>query len=82
MLPALPRFRDEEFNILRICERNGWTYAQWNALPEKERIDRLAYQHIRDEALDKMTEQFNKRIENNLSVDIGAYAEVMLQRIA
>lgn len=81
-LAALPRFRDDELDVLRICERHGWTYAQWYALPEEEQIDRLAFQHNRDELLGAMYETLTERIDEGKPVELSAYISVLMQRFA
>lgn len=72
------RFTDEELDILKICTRNGWTYAEWYALPEREQIDRLAYEYKKDRFLDSLMESLQSRIDRELSVEQTAYISVMM----
>lgn len=67
---------------MRICEKHGWTYAQWQALSEQEQIDRLAYQHQRDEFLDALIHSFSERIANEKVVELPAYVMAIIQRYA
>lgn len=76
----LRRFTTEEYDILTICERNGWTYAQWFALPEDEQIDRLAMQHRRRVFLETILEGFDNRIKNEQGIEQTAYINTLIER--
>lgn len=75
-------FTDEESDILAICEHNGWTYAQWHALPESEQVDRLAYRYRRQTFLDTILEGFDKRIADDQAIEQTAYINLLLERYA
>lgn len=82
MFPAPPRFREDEYEILRVCERNHWTYAQWDAMSETEQIDHLAYQLRRDEYLSEMLSGLTQRIDDEQPVELTALVTVMMQLYA
>jgi len=77
---VLKRFSQDEIDILTICERNGWTYTQWFALPENEQIDRLAMLHRRQTYLDSILRGFDKRIEDGLGIEPVAYISTLIER--
>jgi uncharacterized protein YnzC (UPF0291/DUF896 family) len=74
------RFTNEELAILKICERNGWTYKQWYALDEDEQVDRLALEHRRVEYLDTMLNSFRERIDDEKIIDQSAYIMALIER--
>lgn len=76
----LRRFTDDEYNILTICERNGWTYAQWYALSEDEQIDRLALLRRRHTFLETILSGFEKRIADEIPIEQTAYINTLIER--
>ena len=50
----------------------GLTYAEFEELPEQERIDRLAFEYYREEVINAILEWKNK--DGKLMVDIAAYS--------
>lgn len=77
----LRRFTDDELAILAICERNGWTYAEWHALPENEQVDRLAFQHRKAMFIESIEETFEQRIADERPIEQTAYIMTLLHRI-
>lgn len=75
------RFTDDELNVLAICEKNGWTYADWYALPENEQVDRLAYLHRRQMFLEELEGTFEARIAEERPIEQTAYILTLLQRL-
>jgi len=63
---------------LRICTRNGWTYADWYALPEEEQLDRLGYEYRRGQFIDDIMETLQTRIDREQNVEQTAYISVMM----
>lgn len=74
------RFTDDEYEILTICERNGWTYADWYALPENEQTDRLAFQYKRHKFLDTLLNDFSERIANEQPIEQTAFISALISR--
>ena len=56
----------------------GWSLSEFDALPERERDDWLAFSHHRREQLASMMRQLRAMIDDNKSVDGGAYMAVWL----
>jgi hypothetical protein len=63
--------------VLSICERHGWTYAQFNALPEEEQADWLAFDARRKAVLRSLIDVLDKKIEEGKPVEMASY--LMLQ---
>ena len=81
MLHAPRRFTDEEIAVLTICERNGWTYADWHALSDDEQTDRLAFQYRRTLFLDSIEDMFDTRIADEKPIEQTAYTLMLLHRM-
>lgn len=66
---------------MTICERNGWTYEDWNALSETEQIDRFAFQYRRNEFMDNIEDMFDKRISEDRPIEQTAYVLMLIHKL-
>lgn len=64
-------------DVLRVCERMGWTLKQWNDLDDQEQIDWLARDYYRRERIDEVLKRMGK--DKNLTAD--AFATLHAARI-
>ena len=79
MKPARPRFTANDVTVLRVCQRNGWTLAQWYALDEREQMEWLAYDNFQQRAIDSMLKSVQKK--DGSVVDAGAYVRLWLETL-
>lgn len=49
------------------------TRAEWNSLPDNDKLDWLADDHRRRELDLKLLESLNKQIEKDMGTDLSAY---------
>lgn len=70
-----------ELAILRICERNGWTQAFFESLPDKEKDDRLAFDYKRQATIDSMLSIFYQKIDEKKPIDMPAYIMLLLAEL-
>jgi len=67
---------------LQLCDRYGWTYAQWYALSENEQIDRLAYEQRRKYFLEQIDKSFIDRIDSGQAIEHTAYIMNLIELYA
>lgn len=73
-----------ELAVLRVTNRLGLTLAQWDSLPEQERIDRLAFEYRRSSMLDTLLESYmdaSKREDGKMYIDWSAYLALKVEQI-
>ena len=63
---------------MRVCQAMGWTRAQFNQLPERERLDWLAFDDWRQRRKLDLLRSMRSLIDDGKSEDGGAYAAVWL----
>lgn len=73
-----------ELAVLRVTNRLGLTLAQWDSLPEQERIDRLAFEYRRSSMLDTLLDNYLascKKEDDKLYIDWSAYLPLKVEQI-
>lgn len=76
MLTARPHFTVTDVKTLRVCQRNGWTLAEWYSLDEREQLEWLAYDDFQQRAIDSMLKSVQKK--DGTVVDAAAYVRLWL----
>lgn len=68
---------------MRICQRNGWTLAQWGTLSTEEKELWVKWdmyrEHQLSELLDDVMEK-NKQVSDKRSVTIDQWLQIVLSR--
>lgn len=70
--------------MLRVTKALGLTLAQWDSLPDSERIDRLAYEHRRQTMLKAMLDSYlesSKGKDGKTYIDWTAYLLLKMEQI-
>jgi len=76
---ARPRFTNNDVAVLRLCERKGWTLADWYTLDEREQLEWLAYDNWRQQVISRMLKSVQKK--DGTVVDAAAYVRLWLETI-